>query len=148
MNAFVHILNDARPIDIAILAIGFLILLLLIGEQISRISHRRNVNKYAAKIFYALAEGQALRAVAPNLRDEEDPDTFSKWRRAVQLWTDVTRKTLEACSANAVISFMHNSELALPGSNNKERRPEYESLIVRLNNLRCIMEHVDAYVPR
>jgi len=105
------------------------------------------VAKRLNELFYAIAEGQELQATARQITDERSPDS-GEWSRAVQEWIKVTRKTLEHCSAQAVISFMHDPDLTLTHLGSIAAPSEYESLVLRLNNLRCIMEHPEAYFPR
>jgi hypothetical protein len=147
MSAFFRVLAQSQPIDLAILGIEVLLLLVLAYQQFTRIVHKRRLNKQLSKLFYALAEGQELQAIAPDTIDENSVN-LGKWKRAVRNWMDVTRTILEGCSGNAVISFAHDPVLTLTHAGRMSARSEYESLIARLNNLRCIMEHIDAYFPR
>jgi hypothetical protein len=147
MSALFRVLAYSQPIDVAILGVEVLVLLMLAYQQFTRITHKRRLDKQLSKLFYALAEGQELQAIAPDMIDE-DSASLGRWKHAVRDWVDVTRKTLEGCSGNAVISFMHNPDLRLTHSGRINPRSDYESLIARLNNLRCIMEHMDAYFPR
>lgn len=147
MSAFFRVLAQSQPIDVAILVIEVVLLLVLAYQQFTRIVYKRRLNKQLSKLFYALAEGQELQAIAPDTIDENSAN-LGKWKRAVRNWMDVTRKILEGCSGNAVISFMHDPVLTLTHAGRMSARSEYESLIARLNNLRCIMEHIDAYFPR
>ncbi|HEY4054623.1 MAG TPA: hypothetical protein VGL74_12810 [Terriglobales bacterium] len=147
MSALFRVLVQSQPIDLAILGIEILLLLVLAYQQFTGIVHKRKLNKQLSKLFYALAEGQELQAIAPDTIDENSAN-LGKWKRAVRDWMDVTRKILEGCSGNAVISFMHDPVLTLTHTSRMSARSEYESLIARLNNLRCIMEHIDAYFPR
>ena len=144
MSALFHVLAYSQPIDVAILGVEVLVLLMLAYQQFTRITHKRRLDRQLSRLFYALAEGQELQAIAPE-KINEDSASFGKWKHAVRDWVDVTRKTLEDCSGNAVISFMHNPDLSLTRFG---ARSEYELFIARLNNLRCIMEHMDAYLPR
>jgi hypothetical protein len=146
MSALFRVLASSQPIDVAILGVECLLLFVLAYQQFIRIRHKRNLATQLSKLFYALAEGQELQAIAPDTT-EEDSAGVGKWRHAVRDWVDVTRTTLEGCSGNAVISFMHNSGLKLTHSGRINARSEYESLVARLNNLRSIMEHMDAYFP-
>jgi nitrogen fixation/metabolism regulation signal transduction histidine kinase len=147
MSALFRVLAYSQPIDVAILGVQVLVLLMLAYQQFTRIIHKRRLDRQLSKLFYALAEGQELQAIAPDMIDE-DAASFGKWKHAVRDWMDVTRKTLESCSGNAVISFMHNPDFQLTRTDRINARTDYESLIARLNNLRCIMEHMDAYYPR
>ena len=147
MSAFFRVLAQSQPIDLAILGIEVLLLLVLAYQQFTRIVHKRRLNKQLSKLFYALAEGQELQAIAPDTIDDNSVN-LGKWKRAVRNWMDVTRTILEGCSGNAVISFAHDPVLSLTHAGRMSARSEYESLIARLNNLRCIMEHIDAYLPR
>jgi hypothetical protein len=147
MSAFFRVLAQSQPIDVAILGIEILLLVVLAHQQFTRTIHKRKLKKQLSKLFYALAEGQELQAIAPDTIDENSA-SLGKWKRAVHNWIDVTRKILEGCSGNAVISFMHDPVLTLGHAGRMSARSEYESLIARLNNLRCIMEHIDAYFPR
>jgi hypothetical protein len=146
VSALFRVLASSQPIDVAILGLECILLFVLAYQQFIRIRHKRRLASQLSKLFYALAEGQELQAIAPD-RTEEDSACVGKWRHAVRDWVDVTRTTLEGCSGNAVISFMHNSGLKLTHSGRTNARSEYELLVARLNNLRSIMEHVDAYFP-
>jgi hypothetical protein len=149
MSALFHVLARSQPIDVAILGIEVLLLLVLAYQQFTRIVRKRRLNKQLSKLFYALAEGQELQAIAPDTDSiDENSANLGKWKRAVRNWIDVTRQSLEGCSGNAVISFMHDPVLTLSHVGRMSARSECESLIARLNNLRCIMEHIDAYFPR
>jgi hypothetical protein len=106
--------------------------------------HKRAVAKRLMELFYAMAEGQELQAIAPHRTDERSASS-GKWRQSVQQWITQTSKMLERCSAQAAISFIHNPDLTLTHPNGIAAPSEYESLVVRLNNLRGIIEHPDAY---
>ena len=147
MNTFLHVFTESRPVDVMI-AVGELLVLLMIAyELFARTMHKRSVARRLNDLFYAIAEGQELQATARQLRDERSSGA-GEWSDAVQEWVKVTRKTLERCSAQAVISFMHDPDLTLTHVGSLAPLSEYESLVLRLNNLRSIMEHPEAYFPR
>jgi predicted signal transduction protein with EAL and GGDEF domain len=147
MSVLFRGLAYSQPIDIAILGVQVLVLLMLAYQQFSRLNHKRRLDKKLSTLFYALAEGQELKVIAPDML-EGDPASVGKWKRAVHDWVDVTRKALEGCSGNAVISFMQNPERRLSDSEGINALTDYDSLTARVNNLRGIMEHIDAYFPR
>jgi hypothetical protein len=147
MSALFRVLAHSQTIDLAILGVQVLVLLMLAYQQFSRISHKRKLDKKLSILFYALADGQELKALAPDLLDG-DAASIGKWKRAVHDWVDATRKMLEGCSGNAVISFMQNPDLRVTDSDRTNALTDYNSLTTRMNNLRSIMEHIDSYFPR
>lgn len=147
MSALLHVFTESRPVDLVIVIGELLVLLLIAYELVARAIHKRSVAKRLNELFYAIAEGQELQATARQIAGERSPGA-GEWSHAVQEWIKVTRKTLEHCSAQAVISFMHDPDLTLTHLGSIAALSEYESLVLRLNNLRCIMEHPEAYFPR
>jgi len=147
MSPLFRVLTYSQPIDVAILGVQVLVLLMLAYQQFSRIIHKRRLDKKLSNLFYALAEGQELKTIAPQML-EGDPASAGKWKRAVHDWVDATRKMLEGCSGNAVISFMQNPDLRVTDSDRTNALTDYNSLTTRMNNLRSIMEHIDSYFPR
>jgi hypothetical protein len=144
MNTFPHVFPEYRPVDMVILLVEFLVLLMIVCQLVTRTMHKRTVARRLMELFYAMAEGQELQAIAPHRTDERSA-TSGKWRQSVQEWITQTSKMLERCSAQAAISFIHNPDLTLTHPNGIAAPSEYESLVVRLNNLRGIIEHPDAY---
>ena len=144
MNTLPHLFAEYRPVDMMILLLEILVLLMIAGQVGARTLHKRTVNKRLMDLFYAMAEGQELQAIAPHRTDERSASS-GKWRQSVQEWITQTSKMLERCSAQAAISFIHNPDLTLTHPNGIAAPSEYESLVVRLNNLRGIIEHPDAY---
>ena len=144
MNTLPHLFAEYRPVDMMILLLEILVLLMIVGQVGARTLHKRTVNKRLMDLFYAMAEGQELQAIAPHRTDERSASS-GKWRQSVQEWITQTGKMLERSSAQAAISFIHNPDLTLTHPNGIAAPSEYESLVVRLNNLRGIIEHTDAY---
>jgi hypothetical protein len=144
MNTLPHLFAEYRPVDMVILLVEFLVLLMIVWQMGARTLHKRTVAKRLMELFYAMAEGQELQAIAPHRTDERSASS-GKWRQSVQEWITQTGKVLERCSAQAAISFIHNPDLTLTHPNGIAAPSEYESLVVRLNNLRGIIEHPDAY---
>ena len=144
MNTLPHAFTEYRPVDMVILLVEFLVLLVIVCQLVARTMHKRAVAKRLMELFYAMAEGQELQAIAPHRTDERSASS-GKWRQSVQQWITQTSKMLERCSAQAAISFIHNPDLTLTHPNGIAAPSEYESLVVRLNNLRGIIEHPDAY---
>ena len=147
MSAFIHVFTNSRPVDLLIVAGEILVLLLIAYELASRTLYKRSLSKRLNELFYAIAEGQELQATARQIRDEHSLYA-EEWSEEVKEWIKVTRKTLERCSAQAVISFMHDPDLTLTHPGSIVPVSEYQSLVLRLNNLRSIMEHPEAYFPR
>lgn len=147
MSTFLHVFGESRPVDVVIVLGELLVMFMIAYELVGRAMHKRSVAKRLNELFYAIAEGQELQAVARQITDEPSPRA-GEWSHAVQEWIKVTRKTLERCSAQAVISFMHDPDLTLSHLGSIAAASEYEALVLRLNNLRCIMEHPEAYFPR
>jgi hypothetical protein len=144
MNTFPHVFTEYRPVDMVILLLEFLVLLMIVCQLVARTMHKRAIANRLMELFYAMAEGQELQAIAPHRTDERSAGS-GKWRQSVQEWITQTSKMLERCSAQAAISFIHNPDLTLTHPNGIAAPSEYDSLVVRLNNLRGIIEHPDAY---
>ncbi len=146
MSTFLHVFTNSRPVDLMIVVGELLVLAIIAYELISRTIYRRSLARRLNELFYAIADGQELQAEARVTADESSFDP-EEWSHKVSEWIKVTRKTLERCSAQAVISFMHDPDLTLK-QGSIAPRSEYQSLVLRLNNLRSIMEHPEAYFPR
>lgn len=146
MNIFQHGFAGSTPVDRLILAFVSILLLAIVWQIIARIMHRRAVSKRKRDLFYAMAEGVELKVTAQPTIDEESGNT-GKWCRDVQQWVHHTGTMLGQYSAQAAISFRYSPDpVGTPRNDTPRACTHYETLVLRLNSLRNIIEHPDVYL--
>ena len=144
--SFIHsFLAGSGRADNLILVVVSAMLLTIVWQAIGRLEHRRALSKWQRDLFYAMAEGLELEVTArPKITDAVALSV--KWKRDVQLWIVQTGTMLERHSAQAGISFRYANDPAPVLVNGPPGPAEYKTLVVRLRNLREIIEHPDAYL--
>lgn len=139
--------EGARFIDWAILIVDFLVLAVILWLDAPERFHKRRVRKRLAIVQRMMLDGHALRnSVADaNVSDE----AASKWIQSVQSWIDTSYKTLADTSMQAALAFIHRNvipDIYFGGVTNRaDVSKQFQELLLRLENLRNIMEKADVY---
>ena len=145
MNQMQSLFTRSGSADIVILVIVSVLLLTIIWQAVARIADKRALANWQKDLFYAMAEGLELEVTAgPKL--SESSGFSGKWRRDVQAWITQTGTMLERHSAQAGISFRYAPRILRRRSSEVAGPSEYKMLLLRLKNLRNIIEHPDAYL--
>jgi hypothetical protein len=146
MNIFQRGLAQSAPADMLILAGVSILLLAIIWQVGARLVRKRSIAKRQRNLFYAMAEGVELKVTALRTTGEECCNS-GKWCRDVQQWINHTGTMLGQYSAQAAISFRYSPDSAGTHPNRSSgSSDEYETLLLRLNSLRSIIEHPEAYL--
>src|ERR1043166_2652338 len=143
MNIFQQGFSGSTPADRLILSFVSILLLAIVWQIIAHIVHKRGVSKRKRDLFYAMAEGVELKVTAhPTIHEE--PGNTGKWCRDVQQWVHHTGTMLGQYSAQASISFRYGADpVDSPRTGTPGPCAHYETLVLRLNSLRNIIEHTD-----
>lgn len=144
MDTIHHVVAGFAPGNTAILVLVSVLVLAVIWQAIARIGHRRHLAKWQRALFYAMAQGLELE-VAARPQIQSSPALSIRWRRDVETWITHTGAMLDHHSAQAGICFRFAGEAAVVPVGEFVETSEYERLLVRLRNLRAIIEHPDAY---
>jgi hypothetical protein len=121
-----------------------LLVFVIVGfEALSRLWRQRVVAKRAAATFYAFAEGQQLQKTVPPA--SESAVVIAKWKNAQRMWVIYTKQLLQSYSASAEVCFNHEPRAVIAPPCGISAPAEYEALVVRLNNLRNILENPGSY---
>jgi len=134
--------GGAKPIDRTMLVIEVLVLGVIAYETISAIWRKRTVHKRLNALFALMEKGISLQQAPP------DTDAAAHdWAQAVDVWITETTQVLSKYSAQAVASFNHQgkpasiSHAGISGI----AHGHHAQLLIRLENLRAIMEKPDVY---
>jgi len=143
-----RMLEGTRPIDLLMLIIDALVLLLIAYDVAANICSKRRTSRRIAMIFQHIEEGQKLQAIAPN-SGITDPSISAPWVESVKKWVQRTHDVLEKYSSQAAASFALDS-VSVPVqyggiSSLPDVRESYRALILKMNNLRSIVEKPDMY---
>ncbi len=140
-----RMLSSVTPFDWLMLIVELLVLLLIAYEVATNVLHKRRVNHRLKAIFAIMHKGQALQAAVPG--GNADNNAITAWNDAVLAWINDANNLLSTYSPQASASFLHE-----PGGNTIKYSPvamtahnHYVFLLMRLNNLRSIMEKPDVY---
>jgi hypothetical protein len=146
MSIFQQVFAGWAPASHLVIAVISLVLLAMSWRLVARVRQKRALAKRRRNLFYAMAEGVELKVTARPTADEE-PGNPGRWCHDVQQWINHTGNMLGQYSAQAAISFRYSPDLpeahpgVIPGS-----CVHYESLVLRLNSLRNIIEHPEVYL--
>jgi len=134
----------ACPIDWLMLAIELLVLVVIAGEALLSWRSWRGKCKKRAQILALISKGQVLERCPPNFNEVA---RVNEWVQQVGSWAKETDNFLKTCSPQASAEFLSNlgvSPLSYP-----QMAPGaelwYKTILVRLSNLRNIMEKPDTY---
>lgn len=139
--------EGARLIDWAILIVDFLVLAVILWLDAPERFHRRKVRKRLVVVQKMMLDGHSLRnSVADANKNDE---TASRWIQSVQTWIDTSYKTLADTSMQAALAFIHRNvipDIYFGGvTNRQDVSRQFQELLLRLENLRNIMEKADVY---
>lgn len=132
-----------------------LILLVIVGEVLLPYFVRQREQKKRGEIFKRIIDGQTLLDTAPfgrgslaNAAKQDDLAIAVDWATKVDSWIEETKRYLQdQCSPEAAAVFKMNDGMptgffaALP----VEAQRQYRQLLVRLRNLRAIVERPEIY---
>jgi hypothetical protein len=144
------VLEEVRPFDWVMLVVEVLVLLLIlyevfVGVRDRREQQRRNqvIRERVAMVRHAMQTGQELQRSSPRF-GHSDTD---RWYQAAKKWTEKTRALLKSYSLQAEASFVDVSDMPPVSAYGGFAAPqEYGELLVRIGNLRGIMEKPDVYL--
>jgi hypothetical protein len=143
-----RMLEGTRPIDLWMLVIELLVLLLIAYEVVVGVWSKVRTSRRVATIFRYMAQGQNLQANAPPA-GTTDISIPTAWVESVKEWIQQTHNALTQYSPQAAASFIHDSGGASVQYNSvsghSQARDWYRVLILRINNLRSIMEKPNVY---
>jgi hypothetical protein len=146
MNIFHQAFGASTPADRLILTFVSILLFAVSWQTVAHIMHKLSVAKRKRDLFYAMAEGVELKVTAHPTVGEEFGNT-GRWCRDVQQWVHHTGTMLGKYSAQAAISFRYSPDpVETSPSGGAETCAHYETLVLRLNSLRSIIEHPDVYM--
>jgi hypothetical protein len=136
--------EGTRPIDWWMLAIELLVLIVIAGEALLTLWTWHNKKNKVAKIFKLMAKGQQLQESAPT---QQEAQRVGEWARLVGTWLTETNDFLRTCSPQASAAFLlnfdfptvHYAQIATGAHDS------YVTILVRLKNLRNVMEKPDTY---
>jgi hypothetical protein len=151
MGEFLHRLwmmatDGARPIDWVVVLVDFLVLVAILWFELPEWRHKRVVTRHKAKVIQFWSRGQQLQATAPS---NQHPDNLPSWLVSVRNWNSEAQEFLQRCSPWALASFVHETSGALPPSAHvvvNQARESYRVLLVRLDNLKTIMDNPHEYL--
>ena len=139
--------DGSRPIDWAILIVDFLVLAVIIWLDAPERFHRKRVRKRLVLVQRIMLEGHALRSSVSTAN--ESNQTASDWIQSVQAWIDTSYQSLADVSMQAALAFMHRNvvpDVSWGGITTRlDISRQFQELLVRLDNLRNIMEKADVY---
>ncbi len=136
--------EDTRPIDLWMLAIELLVLVVIAGEAALSLRSWYDKRKKRGQILALMSKGQALERCPPG---HIELHRVNEWVQQVDAWITQTDNFLKTCSPQASAEFQSNIGMPTvmypamaPGA-----EPWYKTILVRLANLRNIMEKPDTY---
>jgi hypothetical protein len=141
------LVEGARPIDWAILIVDFLVLAVILWLDAPERLHKRTIRKGLRVVQLCLVQGQELRNSVPS--SGQDSVQVNAWTKSVEDWIRDTQMEMSKRSTQAGISFAHFSGGASSLVNYTgiagTAMQWYKELLLRLDNLRNIMEKADVY---
>ena len=138
--------DGARPIDWIVLLVDVCVLVAILWFEFPEWWHKRAIARHKAKVLEFWTNGQKLQASAPT---HQHPDNQPSWLGAVKSWNSETREFLQSCSPWAEASFLHETSTQLPPGAHavtNQSREAYRVLLIRLDNLKTIMENPHEYL--
>jgi hypothetical protein len=133
-----------HKIDWWMLAMELLVLVVIAGEALLSLRSWYDKRKKRGQILALISKGQGLEACPPG---HTELARVNEWVRQVGTWITETDAFLKTCSPQASVEFQSNIgrptvtyPAMAPGA-----EPWYKTILVRLNNLRNIMEKPDTY---
>ena|SRR5208283_2726634 len=139
--------DGSRPIDWAILIVDFLVLAVILWLDAPERFHKKKVRKRLVLVQRIMLDGHALRNSVSTASASNQ--TASQWIQSVQAWIDTSHQSLADVSMQAALAFMHRNvvpDVSWGGvTNRQDVSRQFQELLVRLDNLRNIMEKADVY---
>jgi hypothetical protein len=139
--------DGARPIDWIIVAVDFLVLVAILWLEFPEWLHKRKVQRRKRKLFECWATGQTLQTSVPV---RYGPENMASWLLSFRNWNNETHILLRNYSPEAAIAFFHETTRDAPPDSYHDvadqARESYRRLLIRLNNLKTIMENADGYL--
>ena len=133
--------SDSTAYSVSMWVMEFLVLSLIAYEVFTAISRDRKIRNRLEVLFEAMNKGQELQRRPPSVH--EPSLIVSEWKTSANSWIENTQTLLRSYSPQAEASFLHDPHTIPP--NYPAPWPEYHLLVVRLNNLRGIMEKPEVY---
>ena len=141
--------EGARFIDWAILIVDFLVLAIIIWLDAPERFHKRKVRKQLVSVQRIMLDGHTLRESAPTAVPDVTHDVAALWVQSVQAWINDSHESLAGSSRQAALAFIHRDVApdVIYGaiSERANARTHFRELLIRLDNLRNIMEKADVY---
>ena len=149
-----RLFSDARPIDILILVVDFLVLAVILYFEGGEKLHKRKMRRQVLALASFMERGRKLQASTP------DPvvasDAIDEWIEQVKLWGSETQDFLSSRSMRASSAFTHIVNVTAV---DREVRSSdgrmfhvagyfgdaYQLLQLKLDNLHKIMVNPEAY---
>lgn len=140
-----RILGDAKPIDIWMLVIEILVLAIIGAEAGYAVVHGISRRHKLRTIYKLVADGRILQKDAP--RGAANVEIIAAWEIAVNKWQTNTENQLKEYSAQAEVAFLQETPIpSVPyGRVSWQIDKLFDSLNMRLANLRSIMEKPEVY---
>jgi hypothetical protein len=158
MNDYIqYLFGDARPIDVLILLVDFLVLAVIVWIEVGEKWHKRKMNRRVTEVRPYFDRGTKLQKEVPNPFGENYEVAYFEWTRRVREWSDDTHRFLGTHSERAADSFFlivnaSASDSVVYPENwggsfplTGHHRESYQRLLSYLSNLRTIMEKPEAY---
>jgi hypothetical protein len=136
--------EGSRAIDWWMLVIELLVLIVIAGEALLALRNWCNKKNKVAKIFELMAKGQQLQASAPT---QQEAQLVGEWVGLVGTWQTKTNDFLRTCSPQASAAFFANFDVPTVHFAHiaTGAHDYYITILVRLKNLRNVMEKPDTY---
>jgi hypothetical protein len=138
------IFGNPQPIEWWLLAADAAIVALIVWLDVPKKLHERRVGKWMKRLLPLMPKGQTLQASVP--RASEDEIKTTEWTNSVQEWIAEVQTALTLYSAKALAAFNSGmpKDSSYPGTAPLAHR-HLSYLLLRLENLRKILEKPDAY---
>jgi hypothetical protein len=148
-DAIMRLFEGARPIDRTVLVVDLLVLLVIVIEYGHSLLRERKKGQRELQrrrrlefVRQAMSNGQELQRKAPYVHAPNLD--VAEWKHSVNSWVQNTQTLLRSYSAQAEASFLHDPH-SIPANYPTLATHEYHLLVIRLNNLRGIMEKPEVY---
>jgi predicted outer membrane lipoprotein len=158
-DMFWRLFHDARPIDVLILAVDFLVLLAILWFEIREERRRKRETDTAAlresqvalrryKVFFCLGNGQELLRTVPLACTAEADKQAQDWGDLVKAWISQTSQSLRTFSLLAEAAFLDDSARSTATYPNISQHAQhfYSILNHKMASLRSIGENPDTYL--
>ena len=122
----------------------FLVLALIAYEVMGNIWHGRRLRLRFASIFRLIHNGQELAHSVP-IHPVADQAGIDAWKKKLDVWMQETHRFLQKCSPQAVTIFLQSGHVVENPHVAPMLRADCATLMMRLDNLRAIMEKPDVY---